>query len=241
LMTTTARMYHHQMYFAILFALIAYICGSFPSAVIVSRIVGGPDPRTVGSGNAGATNTIRSLGFGWGALVFAIDVAKGYLPVLAISLLYQVWVPDVSVDNYGLSMALFKTVTGIGAIVGHVFPLFSHFKGGKGVATAAGVLLALFPSSLVVCVIAFAVALFTTGYVSVASMSAAGILPVAYIFLERGWPPFSTGLFIRNSEYLYLPIVIVLPLLVVFLHRKNIVRLMSGTEARFEKVRVFKK
>ncbi len=196
---------------------LSYVSGSFPSAWLAGKSRG-VDLRKHGSGNLGATNVIRVLGVKIGALVFAVDMAKGALPVLFLPPL----VPRVSAlpalgGDWQLTMAI---VCGIAAIFGHVRPVFLGFgRGGKGVATAAGVFLALAPLAAVVALAVFAIVFGISRYVSLGSLLAAIALPVA-LYLERGVSPL-------------LVLSLLIMLFVFWTHRANIGRLRRGEEHRF--------
>jgi glycerol-3-phosphate acyltransferase PlsY len=124
-----------------LFPLFGYLCGSLPFSVWITRLVKGVDVRDGGSGHAGATNTIRQAGFGWGALVFVLDLLKGFIPIyLGLYVGQDAILPYVIV------------VTAICAVIGHCFPVFAQFRGGMGLATAGGCLLAINPFSFLICV-----------------------------------------------------------------------------------------
>lgn len=200
----------------------AYLLGSIPTSVITGRLVKGLDIRDHGSGNAGATNTTRVLGSRWGIFVGFIDLVKG-----AFAVCIPLWL--------GLSSPV-QLVAGGAAVFGHVFPLFARFKGGKGVATGAGVVLALFPLTFFTVLVFFVMILFISGMVSLASITAALLFPVILYFLGG----VREGLAAGDAQSLFMWILsIVLALFVIFLHRKNIVRLVKGEEKRFEKIRIF--
>lgn len=193
---------------ALLWLFASYLLGAFPTSYLVSRTFAGIDLRQHGSGNLGATNLYRVLGWKYAIPVALVDIAKGAIPVL-------VFAPRVS------SSELFALACGVAAILGHVFSVFVRFKGGKGVATAAGVMLGLTPLALGIAAAVWAGVLFLTGYVSVASIAAALVLPVAVYLVERP----------ATAELLYVDILIALG--VIVLHRRNIQRLLNGTEGRF--------
>lgn len=185
----------------------AYLLGSVPTSYLAARYGAGIDLREHGSKNLGATNVYRVLGWGYAIPVGLFDVAKGAVPVfLAHSLTGEAeWMP--------LSV-------GVAAVLGHVFPAFMRFRGGKGVATAAGVVLALAPAALGVSALVWVVVLATTGFVSLASMLGAASFPIAVRLLAP------------TSEYV-LWMGIVLAVFILYTHRSNIRRLLSGTENRF--------
>ena len=192
----------------------AYLLGSIPSSVWAGKWFYGIDVREHGSGNAGATNTYRVLGAKVAIPVFLIDALKGFLAVRAIFLFSGLY-PDVSFTIYHL-FAL-----GMAAVLGHIFPILAGFKGGKGVATLCGVVLALHPMATLLVFLIFVIVLLTTGYVSVGSMVAGVSYPPLLMIAFPDAPP----------PLLYFSIV--LAILLVFTHRKNIQRLATGTENRF--------
>lgn len=188
----------------------AYLLGSIPSAVWIGRRFYGIDVREHGSKNAGATNTLRVLGPKAAIPVFIIDLAKGFA---AVMLAYAAGLADGSPAMYNLKFALVGA-----AVLGHIFPVFAGFRGGKGVATLAGAVLAVYPPSVLLCLATFVVVLLVTRYVSVASMTAGVMLPVYTVF-------------VFHQDYL--PLVIfccAVSVLLLFTHRKNIARLVKGEE-----------
>ena len=196
----------------------AYLLGSIPFGLILVRIFRKQDIRTQGSGNIGATNVIRSGGKGLGAVTFLLDAAKGYLAVLLAwqigSYLHQT---QYQTQNLAATAA-------ICAILGHIYTVWLGFKGGKGVATGFGVFLGIAPLSALVALIAFILIFALSRYVSLASILAAAVFPLAAL-LRRHEPltPFMIA------------VVILLPLLVIVKHHANIRRLLAGTEYRFGK------
>ena len=193
---------------AVLWLVASYFLGAIPTSYLLSRFVAGIDLRQQGSGNLGATNLYRVLGWKYAIPAALVDIAKGFLPVV-------VFAPQESPSQ------LFALSCGIAAIVGHVFSVFVGFKGGKGVATAAGVMLGLTPLALAVAAAVWAVMVRITGYVSLASISAAAVLPVAVYLLEDAGTP----------ALLWIAAAIAAG--VIVLHRRNIERLLKGTESRF--------
>jgi glycerol-3-phosphate acyltransferase PlsY len=202
---------------------IAYVLGSIPFGLIVG-LAKGIDPRKAGSGNIGATNLGRLLGGRYFALVFTLDLLKGLIPTaIAAVLLHRL--PLTQADF------LLWLLVGFAAILGHMFSLFLRFKGGKGVATSAGVLLGVFPYFTipgVVAIFTWIVLFKLTHYVSVASMAGSVVFPIAYLIvaIARDWDPFGEQL----------PLMIFAALvaaMIVYKHRGNIARLRAGTENRF--------
>jgi glycerol-3-phosphate acyltransferase PlsY len=188
--------------------LASYLLGAIPTSHIVSRTIARIDLRQHGSGNLGATNLYRVLGWKYAVPVALFDIAKGAVPVLLFA-------PQASRSE------LFAVACGVAAILGHVFSVFVGFKGGKGVATAAGVMLGLTPLALAVAALVWAVVVRVTGYVSLGSIAAAAVLPVAVYLLEQPNTP----------ELLWIDVLVAAG--VIVLHRKNIQRLLKGTENRF--------
>jgi len=193
---------------AVLWLLASYFVGAIPTSYLLSRLFAGIDLRQHGSGNLGATNLYRVLGWKYAIPAAAVDIAKGAIPVL-------VFAPQIS------NSQLFALGCGVAAILGHVFSVFVGFKGGKGVATAAGVMLGLAPLALTVAAVVWALLVRFTGYVSVASIAAAAVLPIAVYLLEHTTSP----------ALLWIATAIAAG--VILLHRRNIQRLLKGTESRF--------
>lgn len=195
-----------------------YLLGSIPAGFIAGRVAG-IDIRTCGSGNIGATNVLRVLGKKYGYPVFLFDFFKGLAAVfLSQSICRE--------SNAAIPVELCAITGGVAAVVGHSYPVWLGFKGGKGVATSLGVLVALIPVAAIIMVAVWAVIFFLTGYVSVASLAAAVILPVATALLIHG------GTITRNPLFHF---TIAIAVLIVWRHRRNIGRLWQGNEARFQR------
>ncbi len=190
----------------------AYLLGSIPSAVWIGKRFYGIDVREHGSHNAGATNTLRVLGRRAAFAVFAIDFAKGFL---AVTLSHLSGYANGSDALFDLKIALVA-----GAVLGHIFPIFASFRGGKGVATLAGAVLGVYPPGVLVCLGIFLVVWLIWHYVSLASISAGTAFPlvVTLLFGER-----SASLIVFS---------VVIAALLVFTHRKNIGRLIHHTESK---------
>jgi glycerol-3-phosphate acyltransferase PlsY len=196
--------------------LVSYLLGSIPAAYIAGKAKG-VDLRKHGSGNLGATNVFRVLGAKIGIAVFAFDMAKGELPVAYFPRL----IPASDVPM--LDWVVFAIVCGIAAIVGHVRPVYLRFgKGGKGVATAAGVFLALAPMQTLLTLLIFAAVLLISGYVSLGSLTSAVALPILL------------GATVGTASPLFI-ISVVIAAFVFWTHRANIARLRAGEEHRFGK------
>lgn len=196
-------------------AVVAYLIGSICSAVWLGKAYYGIDIRKHGSGNSGATNTFRVLGKKPGTIVMLIDIFKGWAATSLAGLL--VIFDAISVSN----LVVFQLLFGGLAVVGHIFPVYERFKGGKGVATLLGMMLAIQPEVALVCMVIFIIVLFTSRYVSLGSMIAALAFPVL-LLLPRFHP--------EN------PILIIFGFIlfavVVLTHRKNINRLIAGEESK---------
>ena len=202
---------------------VAYVAGSIPFGLIIG-LSRGVDVRTAGSGNIGATNVGRLLGAKFFALVFLLDLSKGLMPMLAAGALLNFIAPNAA--TYTLWLAV-----GFTAILGHMFSVFLRFKGGKGVATSAGVVLGLFPYFTLPALIALGVwiALFAkTKIVSLASIVAALLFPLAYLAfaIPLHWRPF-------DQQWPLLAFSLLMSAMITFRHRTNISRLRAGTESRF--------
>jgi glycerol-3-phosphate acyltransferase PlsY len=193
--------------------ILAYIIGSVPTSVWVSKHFFGVDIRDYGSGNAGATNTYRILGAKWGTFVMIIDVLKG---LIATSLV--VFIPYYM--NNAFAKTNFMVGLGLAAIVGHIFPIFADFKGGKGVATLFGMIIALQPIVAVCCVGVFLLVLFLTRFVSLSSILASVAFAVFILFI---W---------NEREPLYRIFAVSVALMVILTHQKNINRILKGTESK---------
>ena len=207
-----------SLIFKILLLITAYLIGSIPSAVWIGRRFYGVDVREHGSGNAGFTNTVRVLGWKAGLPVFLIDVLKGYIAVSLIRFT-QLYIPGTA------DFINFQLLLGAFTVVGHIFPIYVGFKGGKGVATLLGLMLAIQPQPLLICIGIFAVVFLTTRYVSLASMVAGISFPILIIFV------FKTTIL---SLIIFSMIVSILLLLT---HQKNIERLLNKEESKAKIIR----
>lgn len=204
-------------YYYFIYLIIAYLLGSIPTAIWVGKRFYELDVREHGSKNAGATNTFRVLGKKPGIIVLLIDILKGFL---AVSLL--VWTTkNVQEDT----RAYLMIVAAILAVVGHIYPVFAQFRGGKGVATSLGVILGLYPVAGAICVIVFIITFMISKYVSLGAIVASIIFPIIVNFI------LDTSFELKAFSW-------VLAALVIYKHKLNIKRLISGTE---NKMNVFKK
>jgi len=205
-----------SIFTTILVFLLAYLIGSLPPAVWIGKLFHNIDIREHGSGNAGATNVVRVLGWKTGIPVMIIDVAKGTLATL-LPVFFKLAEPDSSVL---INLQIFA---GVIAIVGHIFPVFAGFRGGKGVATVFGVLLALHPVLTLSCMGVFLIVLLITGIVSVSSMTAGFAFPLFLFFL------------FDSPSLVFKIFSIIVAIALIFTHRKNIGRLIRGEEKKLFK------
>ena len=198
--------------------ILAYLIGSIPTSLIVSRTQFNIDIRDYGSGNAGATNTFRVLGSKWGTLVMIMDMLKGLIAVkLALLLPYYI-------DNE-FQRTNFQIGLGLAAVLGHIFPIWAEFRGGKGVATLFGLIIAISPWTALSCIGVFLLVLYLTRFVSLSSILASMAFPVFILIVFN----------VDNTAYRIFAIAVAL--LVIMTHQKNIGRLLSGSE---NKVPIFK-
>ncbi|MCB0285131.1 MAG: glycerol-3-phosphate 1-O-acyltransferase PlsY [Calditrichaeota bacterium] len=198
---------------------ISYLMGSIPTSIIAGKLLKGIDIRKEGSGNAGATNVFRVLGWKAGLVVLLIDMLKG-------------WIPTVYISQLGMDSGLgwhainYQIVAGISAMFGHIWTIFASFKGGKGVGTGAGMIIGLAPFPVLVCIIVFIVTVWLTRFVSLGSILAS-ITFMAVVFVQK---------FALNQpvpiELLVFSVFI--PVLIIFTHRANVQRLLKGEENKIQ-------
>ncbi len=191
----------------------AYLIGSIPTALIISRRIFGIDIREYGSGNMGATNTFRVLGSKYGTIVMVVDILKGVIASSLYTFLSFYTGNELERTNFIIGL-------GMAAVIGHIFPIWANFKGGKGVATLFGMVLAMQPVVAISCVGVFIFVLYLTRYVSLSSILAALMLPICVLWI---W---------NEHEVLYRIFTLLVAFLVVLTHQKNIGRLLRGVESR---------
>ena len=213
------------MFSLVLIILFAYLVGSFPTSIVVGRMTQRIDIREHGSKNAGGTNAFRVLGWKAGLFVAVVDILKGVLATLLIA--------KIRVDPLMLDYELVQIIAGTFAVIGHIWTVLAKFKGGKGVATGAGLIIALFPWASLICFIIFAGLVLTTRYVSLGSIIATSSLPFVLLTFDR--------MFGKSVSTSLLTFSILISCLIIFTHRSNIRRLLNGTENRFEKLEFRKK
>lgn len=203
-----------QLLFIVVFS---YLLGSIPFGIIISKLWKGIDVREHGSKNPGATNVYRVVGPIPALIVLVLDIGKGLVATL--------WISRISIGQPLLNPVSLMILAGIAVILGHVFPVFVGFKGGKGVATGLGVLISLAPIETVIALLLFLVIVGITRYVSLGSLSSASFILLALAF-EKYYLH-------KPISYLLLALVLVLTIFIFYTHRTNIKRLLDGTENKF--------
>jgi len=193
--------------------ILAYFIGSIPTAIIISKIFFNIDIRDYGSGNMGATNTFRVLGSKFGTIVMVGDMLKGICAVALYNLLPYYLTNEL--DRTNLMIGL-----GLAAVIGHIYPIWADFRGGKGVATLFGMVLAIQPIVAINCVGVFLLVLYLTRYVSLSSIIAGVALPICVLWIYN------------EKEVFYRVFAVAVAALIVLTHQKNISRLLKGNEGR---------
>ncbi|MEP0006584.1 MAG: glycerol-3-phosphate 1-O-acyltransferase PlsY [Balneola sp.] len=205
---------------------ISFVLGSIPSAIWVGKLFKGVDVREHGSGNAGTTNTFRVLGWPSGVTVFTMDFMKGFVASFWISALaWDMFAGPLSPPNWEVD-AFLKISCGLFAVIGHMFPLFAKFKGGKGAATACGMLFGIEPISIGISSIIFVTTILLTRYVSLASILASFFYPVSLIVMKYvyGFDKLVDGSMVIFGAFVATGIIVK--------HKSNIKRLLEGTESK---------
>ena len=199
----------------LLIAAVTYLLGSIPTGYLLVRVFRNEDIRAVGSGNIGATNVLRFGGKGLGAATFLLDMLKGCTAVWIGGLLGTWLIPDAPLRSI-------QALAALCAVLGHMFPIWLKFRGGKGVATGFGVFLVAAPLAALAAITVFIVVLFLTRFVSLASILGAACFPVFAYYLVTGPKP-----------VFYVTVQCAVALLIIMKHHQNIRRLLGGTESRF--------
>jgi len=219
---------------------VSYIIGSIPTSLVAGKMLKGIDIRNFGSGNAGGTNAFRVLGWKPGLIVTLIDIFKGVIAAVSVVAFFK----NHPIGTYpDMNEVALRLLAGMSAVIGHVFTLFAGFKGGKGVSTAAGMLIGIAPVSMLMVVSIFLLTVYLSRHVSVASMLAAIAFPLIiairkYIFelgggLDYYIKLFGSQVFFHDSlDYHLMIFGLVVALAIFYTHRANIRRLLSGTESR---------
>jgi glycerol-3-phosphate acyltransferase PlsY len=205
--------------------ILSYLAGSIPSSIILSKAVKGIDIRDHGSGNAGGTNVMRILGWKYGVLVILLDALKGAFAVVVVARLFYGPLPFENVSPFD-DFTLVQIIAGVAAVIGHVWTVFAGFKGGKGIATALGMLIMIITIDMLIAVGVFLLVVSISRYVSLGSVLAALSIPLTLILREN---VFHVDI---NGYNTLLPFVIFLSIFIIYTHRKNVVRLFNGTETK---------
>lgn len=205
--------------------ILSYLVGSIPTSLIVSKAIKGIDIRNYGSGNAGGTNVMRVLGWKEGLFVILFDAFKGVIAVVLIARLHYGNIPFENITPFD-DFTLVQIIAGIAAVIGHIWTVFAGFKGGKGIATALGMLMMIITIDMLVAIGVFVLVVIISRYVSLGSLLGAISVPLTLIIREN---IFNVNIPSYNT---LLPFVIFLALLVIYTHRKNVVRLIEGTETK---------
>jgi len=211
---------------------VSYLIGSIPFGIIVSKRFAGFDIRERGSGNMGSTNAFRVLGWKLGLLVQVLDIAKGVGAVLVATVLFN-GLPFHNATPFE-DITVFRLIAGISAVLGHCYTCFANFKGGKGISTAAGMLIAIAPIEVAVAFGLFVLLVVFSGYVSLGSIGAAIAFPFTMFLRENAFGVRITG------YHTMIVFAIGLSVFLIYTHRTNIARLANGAENRFDKLRIFR-
>ena len=204
---------------------LSYLFGSVSGSMLMGKLKG-IDIREMGSGNAGGTNAFRTMGTSFALGVLFIDVFKGFI---AVNFLPFLKLADILTTNT-LNIEILQILCSIGVVLGHVYPVFHEFKGGKGAGTMVGVLAAIFPTSLFICFAIWLIILIITGFVGFSTIIAGIALPICTHLI------YPNGIY---STFGFFSVIVAI--FIIYTHRKNIIRMMAGKENRFEKVMIFSK
>ncbi|MBP6672256.1 MAG: glycerol-3-phosphate 1-O-acyltransferase PlsY [Bacteroidetes bacterium] len=207
--------------------LLSYVIGSIPTSIIATKMANAGDIRKFGSGNAGGTNVLRMLGWKIGLGVILFDLFKGVVATYYVPQIF--WDPNpLPFNNYTpfQDFTVVQIICGVAAILGHIWTLFAGFKGGKGVATGAGMVLGLAPVEFVVAILVFAIVFMSWRYVSLGSILAAMAIPVTMFIRENFFHVDIPG----YNTLVYFAVAV--SLLITYTHRENIKRLLAGTESK---------
>ncbi len=213
------------MFLLAIIVILSYLVGSIPTSIIVSKLVKGIDIRNFGSGNAGGTNVMRVLGWKYGIMVIILDAIKGAIAVILIARLHFGVLPFQNASPFD-DFTLVQIIAGISAVIGHIWTIFAGFRGGKGIATALGMLIIIITVDMLIALAVFLLTVSISKYVSLGSILGALTVPATLIIREN--------LFNSHIEgyHTLLPFVFAIAFLIIFTHRKNVVRILNGTENR---------
>jgi len=211
------------MFLLAIIVILSYLVGSIPTSIIVSKAVKGIDIREHGSGNAGGSNVMRVLGWKHGLMVIILDALKGVLAVVVVARLHYGGLPFANISPFD-DFTLVQIIAGIAAVAGHIWTVFAGFKGGKGIATALGIMIVIVTVDMLIALGVFVLVVTFSRYISLGSIFAAVSVPVAMVLRENVFHEHIVG---YNT---LLPFVIAVSVLVILTHRKNVIRLLNGTE-----------
>ncbi|MGE3801118.1 MAG: glycerol-3-phosphate 1-O-acyltransferase PlsY [Candidatus Kapaibacterium sp.] len=214
--------------------IVAYLLGAIPSALVIGKLFFGIDIREKGSGNMGSTNTFRTIGWKAGLAVQILDILKGVAAVVIARIVFSGNLPFPNMTPFE-DITIVSVIAGIAAVIGHVWTIFGKFRGGKGINTALGMLIAITPIEVAIAIGIFVLVLLASGYVSLGSMIAAASLPTTMFVRHTIF-----GVEIQGYHTL-LFFIIGLAGFLIFTHRSNIRRLLRGSENRFNKFWLFRK
>src|SRR3990170_7906766 len=213
------------MFLLTIIIILSYLIGSIPTSIIISKAAKGIDIREHGSGNAGGTNVMRVLGWKHGILVILLDALKGVLAVVIVARLHYGTMPFQNLTPFDY-FTLVQIIAGISAVIGHIWTVFAGFKGGKGIATALGMLLMIVTVDMLIAIGVFVLVVTFSRYISLGSLAGAVAVPLTLIVREN---VFKVDIPSYNT---LLPFLILVALLVIFTHRKNVIRLLNGSESK---------
>ena len=212
----------------------SYLIGAIPFALIIGKRFYGVDVRTMGSGNLGSTNVFRNLGWKAGLAVQILDIAKGLVPVLLVAYFFDTQMPFDNRTPFE-DQTIVRLIAGVSAVLGHMFSVFAGMRGGKGINTSLGMLIAIAPVELAIASGVFVVTVGFFGYISLASMIAAVVIPIA---MAVRFNVFNVDIIGYKTIVFFM---IALALLVIYAHRTNLKRLLDGTENRFARLQIFRR
>ncbi len=203
--------------------ILSYLIGSIPTSIIVSKSVKGIDIREHGSGNAGGTNVMRVLGWKHGIFVILLDSFKGVLAVVVIARLHYGNIPFENITPFD-DFTLVQIIAGISAVIGHIWTIFAGFKGGKGIATALGMLLMIITVDMLIAIGVFIIVVTISRYVSLGSLIGTIAVPLSLVIRENLFNVDIPG------YHTILPFIIAVSVLIIYTHRKNVLRILDGSE-----------
>lgn len=213
------------MYLLLSIILLSYLIGSIPTSIIMGKAVKGIDIRNFGSGNAGGTNVYRVLGWKYGILVILLDALKGALAVILVARLHYGNIPFSNTTPFD-DFTLVQIIAGLSAVIGHIWTIFAGFRGGKGIATALGMLMTIITVDMLVAIAVFLVVVLISKYISLGSILGAVSVPIILMVRENIFHVDIQGYSV------VLPFSIAISLLIIFTHRSNLSRIFKGKENR---------